>query len=245
MRIGIMITSIILSILCTQGLQANPTASTDKTLVSWATVKGSRPRGVSILTLQDGEQFDGIIINEEGNWIAGSDEMKRTESTEAAVSSGQMEQIAVVYKGSEISLYRDGKLITKYPAKNVDLLSSDNNFVVFGRIHYGGDSFITTEIEDARIYSQALSAEELNSLKPNQPSEIQPYAWWDFEGDDFHDRAGRFVDYNRGYVEGYDLQEGKLILHRWGKILSSSMGKDFSCQKICCQNASMAKRSTR
>ncbi|MHC4759112.1 MAG: hypothetical protein ACYTE8_10685, partial [Planctomycetota bacterium] len=78
MKIKILL-SIILSILCTKGLQANPTASTDKTLVSWATVKVSRASGGSILTIQDGEQFDGIILNEEGNWVAGSDEDKRTE----------------------------------------------------------------------------------------------------------------------------------------------------------------------
>jgi len=196
--------------------------NSDKTLVSWVKILNTKRRGGSVLTIQDSEQFDGIILNEEGRWVAGSDDEKRTKSTNAKVRSGKMEQIAVVYTGPEIRLYRDGKLITKYPAGNIDLLSSDNNFVVFGRSHYGDEeSYIIGEIEDARIYSQALSAEELNSLKPNQPSNIQPYAWWDFEGDDFHDRTGRFVEYNRGDVDDYDLKDGKLILHRWGNILAA------------------------
>jgi len=221
MRIGIMTTAIILSILCIQVSQAESAANTDKTLVSWVTVNSSRARGGSVLTLQDGEQFDGIILNEEGNWVAGSDDDKRTKSTEADVRTGKMEQLAIVYEGSEIRMYRDGEIVAKYTAKNIDLLSSDNNFVVFGRSHYGDDSFIIAEIEDARIYSQALSEKELNSLKPNLPSDIQPYAWWDFEGDDFHDRAGRFVEYNRGDVDDYDLEEGKLKLKRWGNILAA------------------------
>ncbi|UCC23035.1 MAG: GH32 C-terminal domain-containing protein, partial [Planctomycetota bacterium] len=168
-----------------------------------------------------GEQFDGIILNQEGRWEAGSDEKKRTKPTGAEVRTGKMEQIAIVYKGSEIRMYRDGELVTKYSAQNIDLLSSNENFVVFGRSHYGGDDFITAEIEDARIYSQALSARELNTLKPNQLSKIQPYAWWDFEGDEFNERMGRFVEYNCGDVDDYELEGGKLILHEYGEILAA------------------------
>ncbi|MHC4070357.1 MAG: LamG-like jellyroll fold domain-containing protein, partial [Planctomycetota bacterium] len=125
-------------------------SSTDKTLVSWVKIENSEIRGGSILTIQDGEQFDGIILNQEGRWEAGSDKKKRTESTDAEVRTGKMEQIATVYKGSEICMYRDGELVTKYSAQNIDLLSSNENFVVFGRSHYGGDDFIIAEIEDAR-----------------------------------------------------------------------------------------------
>ncbi|UCC23394.1 MAG: hypothetical protein JSW23_04905, partial [Planctomycetota bacterium] len=132
----------------------------DKTLVSWVKVKNSDIRGGTILTIQDGEQFDGIILNQEGRWEAGSDEKKRTKPTDAEVRTGKMEKIATVYKGSEIRMYRDGELVTKYSAQNIDLLRGNENFVVFGLCHYCGDDFIISEIEDARIYCKALSANE-------------------------------------------------------------------------------------
>jgi hypothetical protein len=136
--------------------------STDKTLVSWVKLNKTSVKGGSILTIQDGEQFDGIILNEEGRWVPGSDELKRTESADATVCSGKMEQIATVYKGSEIRTYRNGELVTKYTAKNIDLLSSDNNFVVFGRSHYGGAVIIILScLAEAIMAGKVLSPVKL------------------------------------------------------------------------------------
>jgi sucrose-6-phosphate hydrolase SacC (GH32 family) len=195
--------------------------NTDKTLVSWVKLNKTSVKGGSILTIQDGEQFDGIILNEEGRWVPGSDELKRTESTDATVCSGKMEQIATVYKGSEIRTYRNGELVTKYTAKNIDLLSSDNNFVVFGRSHYGGEGGISCEIEDARIYRSVLSVDQLKDLKPDKPSAITPYAWWDFEGDEIIERTGRYTFHNTGEGENIELDDGKLILGRHGFLIST------------------------
>ena len=195
--------------------------STDKTLVSWAKILKTTSSGGSILTLQDGEQFDGIMLDEEGNWVLGSDEDKRTEPTDAKVRTGKMEQIATVYKGSEIRTYRNGELVTKYTAKNIDLLSSDNNFVVFGRSHYGGEGGISCEIEDARIYRSALSVDQLKDLKPDKPSAITPYAWWDFEGDEIIERTGRYTCHNTGEGENIELDDGKLILGRYGFLIAT------------------------
>jgi sucrose-6-phosphate hydrolase SacC (GH32 family) len=195
--------------------------STDKTLVSWVKLNKTSVKGGSILTIQDGEQFDGIILNEEGRWVPGSDELKRTEPTDAKVRTGKMEQIATVYKGSEIRTYRNGELVTKYTAKNIDLLSSDNNIVVFGRSHYGGEGAISCEIEDARIYRSALSVDQLKDLKPDKPSAITPYAWWDFEGDELIERTGRYTCHNIGEGENIELDDGKLILGRHGLLIAT------------------------
>ena len=48
-------------------------------------------------------------------------------------------------------------------------------------------------IDDARIYDRALAAEEIAALKPNLPSEPNPWAWWSFDNPEAKDRTGRFL----------------------------------------------------
>ena len=61
-------------------------ADTDKTLVSWVTLKDKKIRGGSALTVQEGDQFDGIVFAElaEGRWMAGSDYHRRTQKEQDA-----------------------------------------------------------------------------------------------------------------------------------------------------------------
>jgi len=87
--------------------------------------------------------------------------------------------------------------------------------------HYGGEGSIPAEIEDARIYSSALSVDELRGLQPNKPSKIKPYAWWDFEGDEITERTGKYVFHNIGEEENVELEDGKLILGKWAFLLSA------------------------
>jgi len=203
-------------------------ASTDKTLVSWVKLNNTSSNSGSILTIQDGSQFDGIILSRKGGgkWIAGSDELKRTQKDMGNIKpetarSGKMVQMAVVYEGSEIRIYRNGELYSKYPAHNIDILNSNSNFVVFGLNYYGGEGFVSVEIEDARIYGSALSVDELKDMQPNKPSKIKPYAWWDFEGEEIVDHAGRYVFNNRGEGENVELEDGKLILGLYGRLIST------------------------
>lgn len=172
-------------------------ANTDKTLVSWVTLTNKDVRAGSILTIQDGDQFDGIVFAEKDprKWMAGSDFFRRTQknrsktTVETADSKTQI-QMAIVYKGDEIRIFRTGEPYAQYPAKNVDLLSSKNCVAVFGLRHIGGNGSIAGAIDDARIYGKALTPEEIQALRPNQPSAIKPVAWWDFEGAEIVDRAG-------------------------------------------------------
>ena len=199
--------------------------NSDKTLVSWVQLNAPDVRGGSILTIQDEDQFDGIIFTKDGKWIAGSEDFNRTpkelgDIKPEKVHPGKMVQMAVVYKGSEINIYRDGELYTKHTADNIDLLTRDNNFVVFGLRHLGGDGFISGEIDDARIYSRALSVDELKDLRPNEASEIEPYAWWDFEGDKPVERTGRYKHHSK--IEGsVELKDGKLILGKWSSLIAT------------------------
>ncbi len=56
-------------------------AETDKTLVAWFAPADLTHRGGSALTIQSGDEFDGIVFGEiqPGKWMAGSDRYKRTE----------------------------------------------------------------------------------------------------------------------------------------------------------------------
>nr|MBC8216918.1 hypothetical protein [Planctomycetota bacterium] len=195
--------SIILSIMIVFvafSLCAAESAKTDKTLVAWFAPADLNHRGGSALTIQSGDQFDAIVFGElqPGKWMAGSDYHKRTERAQEkyaaeTADSKTMVQMAIVYKGSEILIYRNGRNYASYQAKNIDLLSPENNIAVFGLRHVGAaGGRISGEIEDARIYSKALTLAEIKSLQPNKKTKIEPYAWGDFEGDTDKERAGRF-----------------------------------------------------
>jgi beta-fructofuranosidase len=203
--------------------------NTDKTLVSWVILDDSQTDGGSILTLQDGEHFDGILLSEEGDaWIAGSENDRHALSaydydsgSRIAPGIGKLEQIAIVYKDEEILIYRDAVLQSRQRSENINLLNSETNIVVFGASHFGGEGSISGAIEDARIYSEALSEKELKLLQANKPSRINPYAWWDFEGAEVLDRTGRFAHHNLGEWEDIEINKGKLILENHGLLIAA------------------------
>ena len=120
-------------------------AGTDKTLVSWVHLDNTTQQGGSALTVQVGDQFDGIVFGEKaaGKWMAGSNMWYRTQADQAPnpvelASPDELIQIAVVYEGRQIRIYRNGELTTQYEAENIDLLgSADKSFHrIEGATHY-------------------------------------------------------------------------------------------------------------
>jgi len=202
-------------------------ASTDKTLVSWVTLTDKNVRAGSVLTVQVGAAFDGIVFAERaaGKWMAGSDTFKRSGANPNAfppetADKKTLIQMAIVYTGENISIYRDGKEYASYKTRNIDLLSNKNNVAVFGLRHIGGDGSIAGRIDDARIYAKALTADEIRSLAPNKASSIKPYAWWDFEGDKIVDRAGRYPHHKT--AGGAKLDKGKLVLGKGSALVCAT-----------------------
>lgn len=200
-------------------------ADTDKTLVSWATLTDRSVTAGSLLTIQDGREFDGIVFaeNAEERWMAGSHNWARTEklqnkNSRETADGKSMIQIAIVYKGKQVSIYRNGELYTSYETKNIDLLNRDGNFVCIGVRHVGGNGSIAGTVEDARIYARALTVSEIKSLKPNEGSDIKPYAWWSFEDDKIIDRTGRYP--YQQLSGGARIEAGKLVLRRGAKLVA-------------------------
>ena len=164
-------------------------ADTDKTLVAWVTLADKNVRAGSILTIQNGPEFDGIVFAERdpGKWMAGSSRFERTQKDRSKTASEKADnntqvQMAIVYKGDEIQIFRNGELYSQYGAKNIDLLTSKNSVAVFGLRHIGGDGSIAGAIDDARIYGKALTADEIQALQPNQTLRYQAGGLVGFRG---------------------------------------------------------------
>jgi sucrose-6-phosphate hydrolase SacC (GH32 family) len=219
--------------LCTTSLVAADDAETSKTLVAWAIPANLSQQGGSVLTVQSGDRFDAIVFGERvrGRWMAGSNFFQRTEAnqnhsaTETA-DAQTMVQIAIVYDGDGVQIYRNGEQYAVYHTKNIDLLGIDNHIVVFGLRHIGAGSGtpFAGAIEDARIYARALTQAEIASLKPNEKSAIDPLAWWDFEGDKVADRAGRFG--HSVMTDGVKLASGRLMLDGKGYLVAARSAVD-------------------
>lgn len=202
-------------------------SATDKTLIAWVTLETLEQEGGSVLTIQRGDQFDAIVYAEREpyRWMAGSDYWSRTQGYQfgnAAEDAGPNElvQVAIVYSGEQIHIYRQGDLYASYAAQNVSLMDDEYYIAVFGWRHIGaGMGTFAGSIEDARIYDQALNAEQISGLQPNETSEIDPIAWWDFEGDEIVDRAGLFS--HHAMTDGVTLTNGRLHLDGQGYLVAA------------------------
>ncbi len=205
--------------------------NTDKTLVSWLSLDNLTQQGGSGLTIQQGDKFDAIVFGEisPGKWMAGSNGFSRTmkeqDSWDSETSvNPSLIQLAIVYLGDQISIYRNGLLYSSYEANNIDLLNTEFNLVVFGLRHIGASGgYFSGAIEDARIYDRALTPKDLNSLRPNEASTIAPYAWWNFEGDEIKDLTGRFEHHR--LKDGAQLSGGKLILGEKSVVVATRTEK--------------------
>jgi sucrose-6-phosphate hydrolase SacC (GH32 family) len=178
------------------------TVIADKTLVAWVSPANLTQRGGSVLTIEKpGGVFDAIVFGEMAvsKWMAGSNGFARTQRDQAGSQSETADrqtlvQIAIVYKGHEITLYRNGGKYAEYAAAGSERFGGDS-LVLMGLRHIDAnpeDRFFAGSIDDARIYGVALDAHEIAALKPNQPSEPKPLAWWDFEDGRAADRMKRF-----------------------------------------------------
>ncbi|MFM8733672.1 MAG: GH32 C-terminal domain-containing protein, partial [Pirellulales bacterium] len=232
---------IIAALLCAALLYAAPglvaqafdqAAPTDKTLVSWVALANLAQQGGSALTIQQGDQFDGIVFGEKvaGKWMAGSQYFLRTQGDQQANAAETADaktliQMAIVYRGDRISIYHDGEPYASYEASNVDLLSAKDTMAMFGLRHHGATTGqpLQGSIEDARIYDRALAVEEIRKLKPDEESAIKPYAWWTFEPGRETDSMGRFPV--NSLAGGARIEDGRLQLHTGAAVLIAATQK--------------------
>ncbi|MCE9555298.1 MAG: GH32 C-terminal domain-containing protein [Planctomycetes bacterium] len=205
----------------------------DKTLLVWVAPSNLNQQGGSALTIQSGDRFDAVVLGERvrGKWMAGSDMYQRTEQNQGDRAAETADpqtfvQIAVVYREGKVLIYRNGELYADYPAQSIDLLNLDNHIAIFGLRHLGNGvgTPLAGMIDDARIYARALTQDEIKSLKPNVASSIEPLAWWDFEGKEVKDRAGRFT--HNSISGNAKVDGGRLVLDGKSYLIAGRSAND-------------------
>ncbi len=195
----------VLSCLIVLGLQSMGMADqmVDKTLVVWAAPRNLNQRAGSALTLDDGHShFDGIVFGEiaERRWMAGSDMYSRTNRDQSnwhSEGSKDFVQIAIVYRGKQVTLYRNGVEYAQYTLANPGLKFGEAVNVLFGRRHLDAkdpDNSFTGQIKDARIYDRALDISAIAHLQPGKLSGVKPWAWWSFADKGLIEQTGRFTE---------------------------------------------------
>ena len=198
---------------------ATPWPLTDKTLVAWVSPANLTQRGGSVLTLDDRKShFDGIVFGEiaPSKWMAGSDFFQRTKQDQAGemaetATPQTLVQVAIVYQGKEIVVYRDGKKYARHEITQPQVFGADSAVVLGLRHLEAGDrACFAGAIDDARIYNFALDAAQIAALKPNVLSNPKPLAWWNFENGKAEDLMGAFPPAR--LVGKARIAQGRLVL---------------------------------
>ena len=152
----------------------------DKTLVAWVSPANLIQHGGSVLTIDDARShFDGIVFGElsPGRWMAGSDFYRRTHReqgpwAEETSDSKALVQVAITYRGKQVTLYRNGRPYAEYTMASPPQEFGPQSVVVIGKRHLEqqDDAHFIGAIEDARIYDVALPADQIAALNlPGQP----------------------------------------------------------------------------
>ncbi|MEW4565906.1 GH32 C-terminal domain-containing protein [Bremerella sp. JC770] len=207
----------------------------DKTLVVWVAPENLEQSGGSALTINDttADHFDGIVFAELAPkvWMPGSNGFSRTNQQQAGWSQetaapDEFVHIAIVYRGQQIAMYRNGKLHAEYVTSGQPYRFGPNTAVLFGQRHLkeGVDHF-KGRIRDARIYNVALDGQTISKMKPAElQDDIQPWAWWDFASTGTYDRMGRFNQVKLS--DGVRIEDGCLVLEGSRPTMLATIDRD-------------------
>jgi sucrose-6-phosphate hydrolase SacC (GH32 family) len=205
----------------------------DKTLVVWAAASNLDQRGGGVLSIQrPGAGFDSVVLGElaPARWMAGSEFFHRTRADQSAwpaetAGPGTFTQIAVAYRGKHVAIHRDAKLYAEYDMETEPAAFDDSSFVLLGLRHIelaGGGPTFHGQVEDARIYPVALDADALAKLRPDQPSDPKPLAWWTFADGKVEDAMGAFP--TARLVGAASVKDGRLHLDGGYALVGEGFG---------------------
>jgi len=193
----------------------------DKTLVAWVSPADLDQHGAGVLTVEGtAGRFDSLVLGEcaPRRWMAGSDQLHRTQkgqqqNAEEMVKLGEWVQIAAVYAGNTVTLYRNGARYAHYQIeKPLDIAPGGR--VILGLRHLDRrdepKAHFRGAITDARVYNRALTAEQITALRPHEPAGPKPLVWFDFKTGGTADRAGTLAPAE--LEGGAAVRDGKLVL---------------------------------
>ena len=191
----------------------------DKTLVAWVSPAGLEQQGGGVISLMNGERFDALVLGEKrkGTWMAGSDFFRRTQADQTAspvetIQPGTFVQMAVVYAGNHITVYRNGQRYSDYDAGSQEAFDRETDILIGARYRgEGGEiGFFAGDIEEVRLYDRALDEKAIQALKPGEVGLPRPLGMWTFDEEGVMDRMG---NYPKGrLMNGATIADGKLRL---------------------------------
>ena len=149
----------------------------EKTLEAWVFIpRRSQGGGAAISLEAPGDSaFDAIVFGERQprKWIAGSDSFRRTvdiDAPEEPSEPSEVVHVAITYRASgAIAVFRNGEPYgaeyTPSPGAKPGpaVFKAGGAHVLIGLRHAGAaNGFLEGEVEEARLYDTALTAEEVN-----------------------------------------------------------------------------------
>jgi hypothetical protein len=144
----------------------------EKTLVAWVKLNDLEQQGGGVVGIQTAirDDFDSIVYGEKTkyHWMTGSGYFLRLFESPFVEQSNQWVLIAITYKDNDYRIYRNASLIGNtavYAAQPFD-----TNSIFYVGIRHASTGHINAQIDEARLYSRALSASEIQQLY----SEISP-----------------------------------------------------------------------
>jgi len=190
----------------------------DKTLVAWVKVANLDQKGGSVLTVEQQNNFDAIVFGElaASRWMAGSEGFQRTQRDQAAYPAETADpntvvQMAIVYRGQEVTVLRNGTVYATHTVAAPRVFAQPL-LILMGKRHVaaGAPAFFAGSVLDARVYDQALTADQVAGFSAGATSEPRPFAWWCFTDAEPKDRMGHFgTTLLKG---GARVEKGELVL---------------------------------
>jgi cytochrome c553 len=148
-----------------------PTDITERTFEAWLSTPNLDQRGGGIIGIEQlkAHAFDTVVFAEKQRrkWLAGSNNHRRTEQSEGAEESADSSEIihvAISYAADgTIAVFQNGKPYGKpFRKDSLHTYPSGDSRLLIGLRHTGaGNGFFAGNIYEARLYTRALSAEDI------------------------------------------------------------------------------------
>jgi sucrose-6-phosphate hydrolase SacC (GH32 family) len=193
----------------------------DKTLVAWVSPADLDQHGAGVMTIEGkGASFDSLVLGEcaPRRWMAGSENLRRTQrgqqqNAPETAKPGEWVQIAAVYAGKTVTLYRNSTRYARYDVAEPMHFAAGSQ-VILGLRHLDRrdepKAHFRGEIADARVYKTALTDAQIAELRPHEAAGPKPLVWFDFKTGGTTDRAGTLAPAE--LEGGAAVRDGKLVL---------------------------------
>ena len=156
----------------------------EKTLEAWVALANLDQSGGGVLTVEtsNGAVFDAIVFAERGarKWVNGSNNFLRSRTLDGVTETaklGELIHLAVSYRADgTIAFFRNGQPYDAPHKPDAPLVTFPADaHVLLGRRHTGGGrAFLAGEIDEARLYDRALTAEEIAASFKAGPGGVSP-----------------------------------------------------------------------